>query len=237
MSLKSEIVVDKVKPLGGQFDIHGIISVYKPDNDSTPIFEINPTTGTISNSDFTLGHNDLDIPVFTFKDKSGFSILTDQTTENLSGKLDPNKGIKLQSNPAIEENRITIGNLTDGAIIPSNVRDPLALPPGQYFGNGSITINSSDLENYKGIKDSIRLKSSNTIIEDISGSAAFIVTETFNKDQKHPFSNIIIGTSNTSKGQIYTGTNSKYNGSTSFLGSGSRTIVKNNLLENCLWEE
>ena len=93
---KSEIVVDKVSPLGGLFEIKGQLQITKPDSD-TVIFDLDPDTGTISNDDFTLGHNNLEIPVFTFKDKNGFSILTDQTTENLSGRLAPNKGIKFQT--------------------------------------------------------------------------------------------------------------------------------------------
>ena len=108
---KSEIVVDKVSPLGGLFEIKGQLQNTKPDSD-TVIFDLDPDTGTISNDDFTLGHNNLEIPVFTFKDKNGFSILTDQTTENLSGRIAPNKGIKLHSNTDIDpvtgkNNRIT----------------------------------------------------------------------------------------------------------------------------------
>ena len=139
--LKSEIVVDKVSPLGGLFEIKGKLQIQKQ-SDNRPIFEIDPDTGTFSNDDFSFGTNNLDIPVFTLKDREGFSIITDLTTETLSGRDNPNKGIKLQSNPKVGQNRITIGNLTDSLI----GSFPISL------GLGAITIQSEDLTNYKNVE-------------------------------------------------------------------------------------
>jgi len=222
MSLKSEIVVDKVSPLGGLFEIKGKLQITKPNSD-TVIFDLDPDTGTISNNDFTLGHNDLDIPVFTFKDKNGFSILTDLTTENLSGRNNPNKGIKLQSNPLIDQNRITIGNLTDSLLgIPS-------------LGLGAITIQSEDLINYKNVSSSITLKSANTIIVNTTGSVAFRITDVVSKKKpKTPHTNVFIGVPNPNdirhnKIKLYKGTDVGYDGSTPFLGTDNRTIVRNKL--------
>ena len=62
MSLKSEIVVDKVSPLGGLFEVKGKLQIKKQDDDR-PIFEIDPNAGTISNDGFILSNNDIDIPV------------------------------------------------------------------------------------------------------------------------------------------------------------------------------
>jgi len=219
MSLKSEIVVDKVSPLGGLFEVKGKLQIKKQDDDR-PIFEIDPNTGTISNDGFILSNNDLDIPVFTFKDKNGFSILTDLTTETLSGRNNPNKGIKLHSNQSNlpitgPVNTITIGNIVDGL--------------------GSIIVNSDDQINYKGSGNNIRILSSDIIMKakngapftPNTGSIDFRVKETSNKNGKRTHTNVLIGSSRTARNQSYTGTHLGYDGSTSFLGSGSRTIVKN----------
>ena len=161
MSLKSELVVDQVKPIGGQFDVRGKLTILRPDG-TQPVFELDPDKGTISNNDFVLGHNDLEIPVFTFKDKNGLSIMTDLTTETLSGKLNPNKGIKFHTTRTPDvfgnvRNDIVLGNIADGL--------------------GSIRITSEDRSNFKEQKSSIIIDAETTAVRDSSGSLVFVVRD------------------------------------------------------------
>ena len=162
--LKSEIVVDKISPLGEKLELKGKFELKKPSDDKV-VFEIDPDTGTISNEDFTLGHNDLDIPVLVLENEkaSGFGYIVDGITYNFN-KTNPNKGLKFHTNTGNNPensfdvnrfNNITLGNIQDGF--------------------GSINITPQDTANFPTLKDSITINSSQVSI--VSGSFSLLQTQ------------------------------------------------------------
>ena len=204
MTLKSEIIVDKVTPAGQLLDIKGKLNILKP-IDGTVVIYLDPDTGTISNNDFSLGHNDLDIPVLILKDQNGFSYITDQTTSTYNSN-NPNKGIKIHTTQTTNfagqtSNTITLGNIQDGL--------------------GSIIITPKNSTNFPRLNDSIIVKSSNIVLQDSRNGIVFKVGDFILGNNSG--SNLYLGKASTNKINLYTGS------ATTFLGSGSRTIVRNNL--------
>ena len=195
--LKSELIVDKVSPQGGKLEIKGKLKLLKTTDDKV-VFEIDPDTGTIPNNDFTLGHNELEIPVLVLNDPSslGFGYITDETTYN-NNKINPNKGIKFHTHRGNKHNTFTIGNIQGGL--------------------GSITITPKDTQvsaGFTDIQDKIEIHTSEFKTTD----------STDNEYIKVKDSNVYFGKAsiNDTKAK-YSGSLSTI----STLGTGSTNIIRN----------